>query len=892
MMFKNLSVRKKLIYSMLLICLIPFSLGILYIKGETEKWLYQNSIMHTQTVLRQITQHVDESILVAMKDMTSMLVLDENILNVDSGINNYTSFDPGKYNYTNTENERKISSLFKSVVDTHHIVAFVSYGTEFGGYIEYPKFNPSSPYDPRERAWYTSALASDDIVVSEPYETKVTKELVVSIDKKVVKDNKTIGVVSLTIRLEDIMADVSAVTLGETGYVSILSPNNVIINSPKNPSWVLKNVHEMTNNAFIGFEKYNNQAFEGILNNTEKVFTLYISPISGWKYVAIIDKSEVLKQSQSLSGLLVIISIIMAIVVIIFVYLIAGYITKPILTLSQIIKKMALFNFDEYEHSTIDHFSKNNDEIGEISNALGGMQSNFIELKNSLEIMDDEIRSIRVDDTSIKRVNLSSDNPFIGIAHSINGLLDKVSSYLEKIRDYNEEISIKNDMLIASEEELIAQLDEINVQQIKINFLANHDPLTDLPNRRSFHNKLSETITKNTNGAVILLDMDNFKSINDTLGHIFGDKVLQKIASKLSEITKDNIFVSRFGGDEFLILFENLYTDEDLDDYINSIFKLFASPLLIDKHEIQIEFSMGISKFPDDSTSFEQIIMNADLALYHVKNSGKNHFAFFNEQMAMHLRYKLEIQSILQHALDNNGFKLLYQPQVSLKTGRIVGYEALLRIKNHTISPAEFIPIAEENGLIIPIGRKVTYMAIEQIASWLELGLQVKPIAINFSVIQINDLKYLSFLFETLEQFEVPAELIQIEITEHIFLENKTAAIAFMEELKSKGIKIAVDDFGAEYSSLSYLATLPIDTLKFDREMNLKLLNHENAEVIEKLIAFVHSLNLKIVAEGIEDQKHVQMLFKSNCDEVQGFYFSKPIEANEVKTIDAHQFDF
>ena len=891
-MLKNLSIRKKLIFSMLLICLIPFAFGTLYIKGTTEKWLYQNSIIHTQTILRQVAQHVDESIIVAMKDMASMLVLDENIQHVDADINNYTSFAPETYQYTSTENERKISNLFKSVVDTHPFVAFVSFGTEFGGYIEYPQFSPSSPYDPRVREWYINARSSDDVVVSEPYETTVSKELVVSIDKKVKSDQETIGVVSLTIRLHDIMGDVSAIKIGTSGYVSILSPNNIIINSPMNPDWILSNVHEMTNDEFINFDQYNNKSFEGMLNGVNKVFTLYISPISGWKYVSIVDKSEILEQSRELSGLLLLISVIMAIIVIIFVFLFSSYITKPILTLSQMIKKMANFNFDEYEHSTIDEFSKNKDEIGEISSALGAMQSNFIELKNSLDHMDSQIRSIQVEETSIKQLNLSSDNPFKGIAYSINGLLEKVSSYLATIKENNEEISVKNDMLIASEEELIAQLEEIKTQQIKINFLAEHDPLTNLPNRRSFHRMLSDAITMNKRGAVILLDMDNFKSINDTLGHIFGDKVLQKIAEKLTTISTENIFVSRFGGDEFLIAYDLNDDSESLDQYVQTIFNMFSTPLLIDKHEIKVEFSMGISKFPEDSIDFEQIIMYADLALYHVKNTGKNHYAYFDKQMAMHLKQKLEIQSNLRYALENDGFKIVYQPQVALDSGKIIGYEALLRFKEHSISPVEFIPVAEESGLIIPLGRKVTFMVIKQIASWIKMGLKAKPIAINFSVLQLNDLEYKQFLFDTLKQFNVPPELIQIEITEHIFLDNKSSAISFMNDLRSNGIKIAVDDFGAEYSSLSYLATLPIDTLKFDREMNLKLLNHANVEVIEKLIAFVHALNLKIVAEGIEDQNHIRLLHLYNCDVVQGYYFSKPLEANEIITIDKHIYTF
>ncbi|MEL7655842.1 MAG: EAL domain-containing protein, partial [Bacillota bacterium] len=276
------------------------------------------------------------------------------------------------------------------------------------------------------------------------------------------------------------------------------------------------------------------------------------------------------------------------------------------------------------------------------------------------------------------------------------------------------------------------------------------------------------------------------------------------------------------------------------------------------------------------------IIMFADLALYHVKNSGKNHFAYFNNIMADHLRYKLDNKKILQHAIENDGFRMVYQPQISLKTGRITGYEALVRLKEYNISPSDFIGAAEENGLIIPLGRIITKLVVEQMSIWNQLGFPPKPIAINFSVLQLNDIGFKDYLQDLLSEYGVEPEYIELEITEHIFMEKKEAAIELINDLKTYGIRFTIDDFGAEYSSLSYLASLPIDALKLDRELNHRFLDFENPEVMESLINFIHSLGKSVIAEGIEEFRHVKKLIKSSCDSVQGFYFSEPLDAEDV----------
>lgn len=861
-MIRKLTIRKKLLFSVLIASLIPFILGILFIKNQTESWLYRNNLEQSRILTEQAANYIDRTILEDMKSLTQLVALDQRIISADPDLTTYMDFDATSFQYNPSRSEQSIAQYFKSVVDTHPMISFVSYGTEYGGYVEYPQFKPNAPYDPRIRDWYKHALEFGTVVISEPYETKATKELVISIDDVVKNNVHVLGVVSMTISLENLMRDISEMKFGETGHIYIISPNGVIINSPNNPEWHMQPYDVLGIGTLEALQNNKRQSFEGSILGETLVFTPYQSHISGWTYLAAIDKDEVLAYSSSLSGMLATIFVITSLLIILFVTLISNYITHPIISLTAIIKKMSHFDFDDYEKKDIQHYAKSSDEIGEISNALGSMQTNYLELKSCLDVLDEEINKIDVENASINYVVLSNDNPLVSIGKSVNGLLDKVVSYVG----------------------------EINHQKERIRYLAEHDPLTDLPNRRNFMSHASSVIERHTRFAVLLLDMDNFKSINDSLGHVFGDKVLKIAGSRLRALSSDRLFVSRFGGDEFLLLFQCDDSEEALHHFIESLYKTFENPIEIDGNDVKIEFSMGVSRYPDDSTQINEIVMFADLALYTVKNSGKSNYAFFDQQMAKHLKDKMEIKNMLTIALNQHGFKMVYQPKVSLETGCIVGYEALIRLKNHALSPMVFIKVAEENGLIIPIGRTVTELVIAQMAAWKQSGMVLKPLSINFSALQLHDIGYEDFLMDCLNQHDIAPELIQIEITEHVFLDNKELAISFMNSLKSKGITIAVDDFGAEYSSLSYLSSLPIHTLKFDREMNLHLMEHENDTVMEKLIAFVHSLNLIIVAEGIESMAHVSRLNAFGCDMVQGYCFSKPLEADEIPKIDLKQF--
>jgi len=434
---------------------------------------------------------------------------------------------------------------------------------------------------------------------------------------------------------------------------------------------------------------------------------------------------------------------------------------------------------------------------------------------------------------------------------------------------------------------IIIDITQIKEQKDHIEYLAHHDYITNLPNRMSFIDKLREVIDDGKSGAVLLLDIDDFKAINDNLGHAYGDEVLKKISSRLKSITDENLFVARFGGDEFLILISNVEKLDEIYKYVNIIINLFKEFIKLDKIDNYIKVSIGISRFPDDSDNIHQLIANADTAMYKAKHSGKNNFMLFNKDMKYELAKRSEIEYILRNALNNNGFTLLYQPQVSVETGEIVGFEALIRLKEqeHTISPSSFIAIAEENGLILDIGRWVTENVIEQLANWKERGFILKPVSINFSSKQLRDTNYIEFLKRILAKNCIEAKYLEIEITEGILLEKTDNTIVFLNKLKDIGIKISLDDFGTGFSSLNYLTYIPVDKIKLDKSLCNKFLGLDNIKVIESIISLAHSLNLEITAEGIEKFEEYQILKSVNCNYIQGYLFSKPINVKEIEEI-------
>jgi diguanylate cyclase (GGDEF)-like protein len=467
------------------------------------------------------------------------------------------------------------------------------------------------------------------------------------------------------------------------------------------------------------------------------------------------------------------------------------------------------------------------------------------------------IGMIDIDKNIGYRILTSASDSFHGLSHSINNMLDKI------------DISFKH----------------IKEQEEYIEYMAYYDSLTGLPNKRLFIDKLKAELANNRRGAVLLLDLDDFKEINDTLGHTFGDKVMKNISDKLMTMRDEDIFISRFGGDEFLILASGGKNICHIENYAKDILNFMKNEMLVEQDDVRISCSIGITTYPEDSNDVNQLIMNADMAMYTAKESGKNNYVFFDDEMLKRLNEKIDIGNILRQALKDKDFKLLYQPQVGTNTGAIEGFEALLRLKNRRISPAQFIPVAEKTGLIIEIGRWVTEEAIKQISQWRSKGLPIKPVSINFSARQLDDSNYISFLEAVLKAHDVESKYIEIEITESLFLEKREKTIEFLGKLKSLGVKIALDDFGTGYSSLSYVAFLPVDKIKLDKSLSDKYLETRNIKVIDAVISLAHSLNLEIVAEGIETMEQYIQLGVGKCNYIQGYIFSPPLEVENAEKL-------
>ncbi len=426
---------------------------------------------------------------------------------------------------------------------------------------------------------------------------------------------------------------------------------------------------------------------------------------------------------------------------------------------------------------------------------------------------------------------------------------------------------------------------KLKEQEAHIDFLAYHDYLTQLPNRLGLMKRFENAILMGKKGAIFLLDLDNFKAINDTLGHFEGDNILKEVANRLIGLTSQDITVSRFGGDEFLILIENTHGIHPL---IHRIEKAFEPPFQINEGARQIHYSMGITEFPKDSTDLNQLIVYADNAMYQVKYSGKNNHTFFKPCILEAFTEKARIELAIIDALENDGFTLVYQPQIHLASGNIQGYEALLRLRSSRVSPSEFIAVAEEQGLIKKIGRYVTQTVIQQLKAWIDKGYTDRFVSINFSSKQIDDDGYIDFLQRLLTENKVPSHLIEIEITESILLEERHSTIAFLNRLREIGVTLALDDFGTGYSSINYLTYLPLNKIKLDKTLIDKFFLNPDTKLLDNIINLIRNLSLTITAEGIEHTRQLEYLKACHCDLVQGYLFFRPLD---VEAIEAH-WDF
>ena len=424
----------------------------------------------------------------------------------------------------------------------------------------------------------------------------------------------------------------------------------------------------------------------------------------------------------------------------------------------------------------------------------------------------------------------------------------------------------------------------------RIHFLAYYDALTGLPNRTLFSMQLGDALavarTRNGRAALMILELGRFKIINDSFGQLFGDRLLQEIAERIKRSAGQDEIVARLGGGEFAIVLENVRSAAEVEAVAQRIVKSLSGEFSILGHTLSISFNVGIGVFPDNGKDGGELLQNADVALFAAKEDGPNTACLFNEEMNAKIAEQLRLENGLRLAVDRNELFLLYQPQVNVCTRTITGLEALLRWQHPQLGlvpPTTFIGVAESSGLIVPIGEWVLRTACTQAKKWQDAGLPAVPVAVNVSAVQFRQQGFADLIRNVLKDTGLDPKYLELELTESLLLTNADVMFSILQELRDMGVKLAIDDFGTGYSSLSYLRQFQVNRLKIDRSFVRDVaVNRDDAAITTAIIRMAKALNLEVLAEGVETEAQLSFLQDQQCYEIQGFYFSKPVEVSKI----------
>ena len=452
------------------------------------------------------------------------------------------------------------------------------------------------------------------------------------------------------------------------------------------------------------------------------------------------------------------------------------------------------------------------------------------------------------------------------------------------------------DALQTTIEELQAEIRERKKIEKKLKRLTSYDTLTGLANRTLFEDTVTRAISSHQRlshaGALVFIDLDHFKKVNESIGHSAGDQLLVEVAKRIQSVVRPENTLARLGGDEFVLWFESIKSMHAVAKVARTIIAVLDNPIPLQQHDIVITPSIGIALFPTDGVNTEELMRNSHTAMYHAKQLGRNNFQFFAHQMNEKARHRLSLEAMLREAIEKDEIKLHYQPKVNLESGRITGVEALARWTHSQageISPEEFIPLAEETGLIIPLGQYILEACCKFTRRMLNEGVNFGRVAVNLSPRQFLCENLVENIAATLAHYEIPSQCIELEITESALIDDPEQALNLLTAIKKLGVHLAIDDFGTGYSSLSYLQMFPLDTLKIDRSFIVGMLEGRQS-LPASIVNLAHNLDLNVVAEGVEQAEQFDELKNMNCNEIQGFFYGKPMPGHElIDFISEHQ---
>ena len=684
-------------------------------------------------------------------------------------------------------------------------------------------------------------------------------------------------------------------------------------------------------NAFLGNKKWNQkQVYNGIDN--KPVFGT-LTPINnmGWGIVSEVEKEKI---THSIYNVLTKLGSIILIILLLFIwvgFVLVKRIASPITAISRDFERVGKQDFSPTQltsplheiQSLVSGFNQMTKKIGDSQEKLLQAAVVFESTAEGVVITNTNQEIIAINN-AFTQITGYMESDVLGKKASVlksgrhdANFFEQMNKHIEQFGEWQGEIWNRRksgetfpELLTINKVEnsqgeithyvgVFTDITAIKQSEDQLAYLAHHDPLTGLANRLLLNSNLEQIIKRAQNKdkqvAVLFLDLDRFKNINDSMGHPQGDRLLEVVAKRLTSNIRDMDMISRLGGDEFVIVADNLEHVSDAAQIAESTLTSLNNPFQISGHEIFVNASIGISVFPKDGKDVETLIKNADAAMYRAKEKGRNNFQFYTEELTAVAFEKMSLETSLRHALDKNEFILHYQPQISLQTGRLVGMEALIRWQHPErgmVSPAKFIPIAEETGLIVPIGEWVLRTACKQNQQWIENGLPPVSVAVNLSARQFHSKGLTDLVSQTLESTGLDAQHLELELTESLMMQDADLSIKIMEEFDRMGVKLSIDDFGTGYSSLSHMKHFPIDKLKIDQSFVHDIgTNRDDKEIVVSIIMLGHSMNLNVIAEGVETKEQLDYLREHHCDEIQGYYYSRPVPADEFETFFTKQFE-